>query len=205
MATKYSCGVCDKDVTAIVLKACNASQEPVIFESASAGVRVSCQDGHLCDYACSSTGDVKGTPVPASAAEKWEAWLAYADPAVSMTRMSTYARWILTGNTLVVILAGALATIGVTKIDRPQAQVTYSYAIVLLGLSMVIASFALAPQSADVSVDQPEKVTETYLRLLRQRYWFVTIASVCFATALSLAARWRATCGLGLRLAIQER
>jgi hypothetical protein len=192
MPASYSCGVCGKDVTARVLAACTRPPTRVILEAAPAErmVRVWCDDQHLCDFACDAPDGttVRGIPVEPAAAAQWKTWLDYAAPAASLVRISTYARWILTGNTLVIILAGALTTIGITRLDRPAAQVTYALSVVLLGASMVAASFALAPASVDVGVDRPVEVAEAYRNVLRRRSRIITVASAFFGLALAIAA-----------------
>lgn len=192
MPAQYICGSCDDDVTAEVTRLCTAAPTPVAFERGPPPVkriRAYCRNEHLCVYPCSPNASVpvKGTPVAAPDAERWKTWLAYADPAASMGRLNTHARWLLTGNTLVAALGGALATIGVTTVDRPEALYAYAGSIFFFGASMVVASLAIAPRLKGVDVNDPEDVARAYQTLLPRQSRRVTSAGALFTAALVLA------------------
>ncbi len=130
---------------------------------------------------------ITGTPVSAERQAQFNALVAFFDPKTSMDRIDAFAKWIFASSTVVGVLGVGLVN-GVVAKAHGLSLILFTAAVAFLGVSLTAACWSIAPQLAEVYVDQLESMREEMNKQFAARERHLRVATVFYALALLTAA-----------------
>jgi hypothetical protein len=131
---------------------------------------------------------VVGAKVGAAEQARWDTWRDQSDPLKGLERIERYAKWVLSADALIVLLAGSLAAGNVVHPTTTRAKLLYAVAIAFLGLSWATVSLSIAPKWIRINRQSPSDFVEGFNQQYRSRRRWLSTAAVALGLALLTAA-----------------
>lgn len=109
------------------------------------------------------------------------------DPQAATDRLEAYGKWLFGSTTVIAGFGAGLSNTSLSKLRGPGILV-FALAMAAFGLSLVFASFSMAPHWATVNLNSLDNMLGAFNSQFASRHRVLTVAATAFAVALLLAA-----------------